>query len=237
MCHCRTLPLQPLTAFGGKIHVSSAPAYVYLRADILAAPWRGGRRSLSQSCIYLGPFEIIELTHLSDGERRNAKRSLGEVPAAPAPNLSCLQIAQSLHHNRWDSCLSFLPRSRMFTDVPRTEERTHTSSSCAYHAGRCSHTSHLSQMRQPNRQGCACYTSGDAQIHTFSPFPLSLSSLLSPSVCAFVLSRSDFHVQGQYEPSTGNIAPSNPEHDKRTDAGTLMVPTIIYQQSASLFLI
>lgn len=82
--------------------------------------------ALSRSCIYLGPFEIIELTHLSDGERRNAKRSLGEVPAAPTPNLSCLQIAQSLHHNRWDSCLSFLPRSHTFTDVPRTEEQTHT---------------------------------------------------------------------------------------------------------------
>lgn len=63
----------------------------------------------SQSLIYSGSFEIIKLTHLSDGERRNAKRSPGEVPAAPTPNLSCLQIAQSLHHNRWDSCLSFLP--------------------------------------------------------------------------------------------------------------------------------
>lgn len=61
----------------------------------------------SQSLIYSGSFEIIKLTHLSDGERRNAKRSPGEVPAAPTPNLSCLQIAQSLHHNRWDS-LSFL---------------------------------------------------------------------------------------------------------------------------------
>lgn len=63
----------------------------------------------SQSLIYSGSFEIIKLTHLSDGERRNAKRSPGEVTAAPTPNLSCLQIAQSLHHNRWDSCLSFLP--------------------------------------------------------------------------------------------------------------------------------
>lgn len=35
-----------------------------------------------------GLFEIIELTHLSDGERRNAKRSPGEVPAAPAPKPS-----------------------------------------------------------------------------------------------------------------------------------------------------
>lgn len=119
----------------------------------------------------------------------------------------------------------------------RWSEHTHTSSSRAFHAGRCSHTSHLSRMRPPNGQGCVRYTSGDAQIHTFSPFPLSLSSLLSPSVCAFLLSRCDFHVQGQYEPSTGNIAPSNPEHDKGTDAGTLMVPKIIYQQSASLFLI
>lgn len=79
--------------------------------------------ALSQSLIYSGPFEIIELTHLSDGERRNAKRSLGEVPAAPAPNLSCLQIAQSLHHSRWDSCLSFLPHTH--THVRERTERTH----------------------------------------------------------------------------------------------------------------
>lgn len=30
-----------------------------------------------------GSFEIIELTHLSDGEGRNAKRSRGKIPAAP----------------------------------------------------------------------------------------------------------------------------------------------------------
>lgn len=30
-----------------------------------------------------GSFEIIELTHLSDGEGRNAKRSQGKIPAAP----------------------------------------------------------------------------------------------------------------------------------------------------------
>lgn len=77
--------------------------------------------ALSQPLIYSGSFEIIELTHLSDGERRNAKRSPGEVPAAPTPNLSCLQIAQSLHHNRWDSCLSFLPCSHIHghTDVAK----------------------------------------------------------------------------------------------------------------------
>lgn len=80
--------------------------------------------ALSQSLIYSGPFEIIELTHLSDGERRNAKRSPGEVPAAPTPNLSCLQIAQSLHHNRWDSCLSFLPHIHTHTRTG-TEDRTH----------------------------------------------------------------------------------------------------------------
>lgn len=135
---------------------------------------------LSQSLIYSGPFEIIELTHLSDGERRNAKRSPGEVPAAPAPNLSCLQIAQSLHHNRWDSCLSFLPRSHTrarysiaytqsqkepITHFPHTEVRSHQTlvtdkmgkqaETCTVHIGRHTHT------------------------YVYS-LPLSLSLLLSP---------------------------------------------------------
>lgn len=140
---------------------------------------------LSQSLIYSGPFEIIELTHLSDGERRNAKRSPGEVPAAPAPNLSCLQIAQSLHHNRWDSCLSFLPRSHTrarysiaYTQsqkVPITlfHTRMHT------YRQRCGHTRHLSQTRWANRQRHVLYTSGDTHTYIYS-LPLSPSLLLSP---------------------------------------------------------
>lgn len=94
--------------------VASACTYVCVETTFgLLFGLAGG--ALSQSLIYSGPFEIIELTHLSDGERRNAKRSPGEVPAAPTPNLSCLQIAQSLHHNRWDSCLSFLSHIHTYT--------------------------------------------------------------------------------------------------------------------------
>lgn len=143
------------------------------------------------------PFEIIELTHLSDGERRNAKRSPGEVAAAPTPNLSCLQIAQSLHHNRWDSCLSFLPHS--YT------HNTHTAAVRTHHtaAPRSSHTRHLSQTRQANRQRHVLYTSADTQIHTFSPFLCHCLSCFH-----LLLSKSDFHQQGQGQLSTGSIAPS-----------------------------
>lgn len=147
--------------------------------------------ALSQSLIYSGPFEIIELTHLSDGERRNAKRSPGEVPAAPAPNLSCLQIAQSLHHNRWDSCLSFLPHSHTHSRA-RTEGRTHKCSKHPSHLStrmhtytqKCSHSRHLSQARQANRQRHVLYTSADTHVHTNThiySLPLSLSVLPSPA--------------------------------------------------------
>lgn len=57
----------------------------------------------SQLVIYSGAFEIIELTHLSDGKSRNAKRSLGEKPAAPDKPF-CLQTAQSLQPGRWGLC-------------------------------------------------------------------------------------------------------------------------------------
>lgn len=133
---------------------------------------------LLQSLIYSGPFEIIELTHLSDGERRNAKRSPGEVPAAPAPNLSCLQIAQSLHHNRWDSSLSFLPCSHT-----RACWSVHTVAESAHHTfphmhtytQRCGHTRHLSPTRWANRQRHVLYTSADTHTYIYS-----LSLLLSP---------------------------------------------------------
>lgn len=119
------------------------------------------------------PFEIIELTHLSDGERRNAKRSPGAVAAAPTPNLSCLQIAQSLHHNRWDSCLSFLPHSYTHTQCAHTHTHTQSLLRCApitqQHQG-AGTPGHLSQTRQANRQRHVLYTSADTQIHTFGPF-------------------------------------------------------------------
>ena len=180
-------------------------------------------KSFFQSLIYSGPFEIIELTHLSDGERRNAKRSPGEVPAAPTPNLSCLQIAQSLHHNRWDSCLSFLLHSHTVTHTS-SKRRVYTHKWCALIAfihtctQRCSQTRHLSQTRLPDSQRHVLYTSADTQIHTFSP-------ILCHWLCCFhllsvlFLSGSDFHIQGQYQLSTGNITLSYPEHDKSTDAG------------------
>lgn len=149
--------------------------------DISAAP----RRPRSLTIVYLfgGLFEIIELTHLSDGERRNAKRSPGEVPAAPTPNLSCLQIAQSLHHNRWDSCLSFLPRSHMFTDGDAHAGSGRTHSTRLVRTRWCSRTRHLSWMRGPNGQGCVRHTSADTQIHTFSQFFCHFLHLLS--VCSF----------------------------------------------------
>lgn len=60
------------------------PARVLSRSLALSLP-----HSLTRECLFIqGLFEIIELTHLSDGERRNAKRSPGEVPAAPAPKPS-----------------------------------------------------------------------------------------------------------------------------------------------------
>lgn len=139
--------------------------------NVTSTPWLGGRHalSLSQLCIYSGPFEIIELTHLSDGERRNAKRSPGEVPAAPAPNLSCLQIAQSLHHNRWDSCLSFLPCSHTFTDAQKwvfalmQPCQTFVTDKTGKQAGTCT----VRICRHTNT-------------HLYS-FPLSLYLLLSPA--------------------------------------------------------
>lgn len=46
-----------------------------------------------------GSFEIIELTHLSDGSRRNAKRSRRKIPAAPdepflPPNSTVITLQQ-----------------------------------------------------------------------------------------------------------------------------------------------
>lgn len=66
------------------------PARVCVRACTRGGPtfrrlYRVAGGAGSQSLIYSGSFEIIKLTHLSDGERRNAKRSPGEVPAAPTP--------------------------------------------------------------------------------------------------------------------------------------------------------
>lgn len=55
------------------------------------------------------------------------------------------------------------------------------------------------------------------QTHTFI---VSLCHLLLPTRSLFFLSRSDFHVQGQYQASAGSITSSYPEHDKRTNAVT-----------------
>lgn len=136
---------------------------------------------LSQSLIYSGPFEIIELTHLSDGERRNAKRSPGEVPAAPTPNLSCLQIAQSLHHNRWDSCLSFF--ALLAHTLTRARWSVHAIVASAHHTFPHTYTevqSHqtLVTTRWANRQRHVLYTSVDTHMYSL---PLSLSLLLSPA--------------------------------------------------------
>lgn len=113
----------------------------------------------SQSLIYSGSFEIIKLTHLSDGERRNAKRSPGEVPAAPTPNLSCLQIAQSLHHNRWDSAFHFC-RSRTQTvraaaSVRHTFTRSHAEVQQA---------AHKAQTSRANRQRHVLYTAAETHL-------------------------------------------------------------------------
>lgn len=118
----------------------------------------------SQSLIYSGSFEIIKLTHLSDGERRNAKRSPGEVPAAPTPNLSCLQIAQSLHHNRWDSAFHFC-RSRTQTvraaaSVRHTFTRSHAEVQQAAHKSRTS---------RANRQRRVVHTAAGASTLGRSP--------------------------------------------------------------------
>lgn len=128
----------------------------------------------SQSLIYSGSFEIIKLTHLSDGERRNAKRSPGEVPAAPTPNLSCLQIAQSLHHNRWDSAFHFC-RSRTQTvcaaaSVRHTFTRSHAEVQQAVHK---------SQTSRANRHTAAeTNTLGRSLWQVSSPHRRSLSVLL-----------------------------------------------------------
>lgn len=118
----------------------------------------------SQSLIYSGSFEIIKLTHLSDGERRNAKRSPGEVPAAPTPNLSCLQIAQSLHHNRWDSAFHFC-RSRTQTvraaaSVPHTFTRSHAEVQQA---------AHKAPTRRANRRRHVLHTAAEADTLGRSP--------------------------------------------------------------------
>lgn len=133
----------------------------------------------SQSLIYSGSFEIIKLTHLSDGERRNAKRSPGEVPAAPTPNLSCLQIAQSLHHNRWDSAFHFC-RSRTQTvraaaSVRHTFTRSHAEVQQAVHKSKTS---------RANRQRHVLYTAAETNTlarslwQVSSPHRRSLSALL-----------------------------------------------------------
>lgn len=217
--------------------VASACTYVCVETTFgLLFGLAGG--ALSQSLIYSGPFEIIELTHLSDGERRNAKRSPGEVPAAPTPNLSCLQIAQSLHHNRWDSCLSFLSHIHTYThrhggpytqtlQVPITHIRRGTVIPDACH-------------RQDRQTGTYCthlQTHKQTQTHThiFIPFfchCLSFVHLRS----LYSLSRSDFLVQGQYQLSTGNITPSYPQDDKRTNAVTLRTNGVGDILSAALFI-
>lgn len=196
MCWCRSSPLQVLiVCLCGCRHV---PFCIHFHLCVcVESPFRqlfglaGG--ALSQSLIYSGPFEIIELTHLSDGERRNAKRSPGEVPAAPAPNLSCLQIAQSLHHNRWDSCLSFLPHAHSHTymsmhtgvftqmwQAPITLIHTYTQ--------RCRHTRHLSQMRQSGRDMYCTHLQTHTQIHThlFPPF-VTVSLDLTCTLCTLSL--------------------------------------------------
>lgn len=125
----------------------------------------------SQSLIYSGSFEIIKLTHLSDGERRNAKRSPGEVPAAPTPNLSCLQIAQSLHHNRWDSCLSFLPLPHT-NGLRRGECPPHF-----YTLHRLQRGIRKSQTRGANRQRHVLYTAAETNTKSL---PLTLCQASSP---------------------------------------------------------
>lgn len=127
----------------------------------------------SQSLIYSGSFEIIKLTHLSDGERRNAKRSPGEVPAAPTPNLSCLQIAQSLHHNRWDS-LSFLPL--LHTNGLRRGQ-------CPLHFYTLAHRgaardTQVSDKRSKQAEACSVHSCGNE--HQESPSD-TVSGLSSPS--------------------------------------------------------
>lgn len=173
---------------------------------------------LSQSLIYSGPFEIIELTHLSDGERRNAKRSPGEVPAAPTPNLSCLQIAQSLHHNRWDSCLSFF--ALLAHTLTRARWSVHAIVASAHHTFPHTYTevqSHQTLVTDKmGKQAETCTVHICRHTHVFPP-SVTVSLALTCTLCRLLfLSRSDFHVQGQYQLSTGNIAPSYPEHDKRT---------------------
>jgi hypothetical protein len=86
----------------------------------------------SQLVIYSGAFEIIELTHLSDGKSRNAKRSLGEKPAAPDKPF-CLQIAQSLQPDRWgpafipgSSCLQVFSHTTSLPGQPGLLVITHT---------------------------------------------------------------------------------------------------------------
>lgn len=211
---CRSTPLQVLRMCLCSCRHISACIHFHL-CVCLESPFRqlfglaGG--ALSQSLIYSGPFEIIELTHLSDGERRNAKRSPGEVPAAPAPNLSCLQIAQSLHHNRWDSCLSFLPHSHSHTYM------SIHAAACAQmwqaritlihtYTQRCSHTRHLPQTRQSGRHMYCTHLQTHTHKYThIHSLPLSLSLLPLPAHSVLFLSRSDFHVQGQYQSSKGNI--------------------------------
>lgn len=191
-CYCPSLHLGTFRVLFHSSRQLSSNICLHLYANHCgndaSTTWLGRDRtfSLLQLCIYSGPFEIIELTHLSDGERRNAKRSPGEVPAAPAPNLSCLQIAQSLHHNRWDSCLSFLLRSHTFTD---TQEQVHNA------------LVQPSQTLVTDKTGkqaatctvCICRLT-DTHIYSF---PLSLYLLLLPVLSRSFFSSSDFHVHGR----------------------------------------
>lgn len=74
------------------------------------------------------------------------------------------------------------------------------------------------QDRQTGRDMYCTHLQTHTQYAHIYSLPLSLSLLLSPALSVLFLCRSDFHVQGQYQLSTGNITPSYPEHDKRTNA-------------------
>lgn len=136
------------------------------------------------------------MTHLSDGERRNAKRSPGEVPAAPAPK-PFLPPNSTVITPQQMGLLPFISAAHVNLRAHRsvhTHTHTHTHQQPSHvvthahtYAQRCAPFRHLSQTRQA--QTCTSHT------HTHCLHPLAHSTLF--------LFRSDNHVQGQYQQSTG----------------------------------
>lgn len=141
----------------------------------------------------------------------------------PHQNLPCLQIAQSLHHNRWDSCLSSLPppcNTHTLSRVAatghihaRTDARTHTPVPDSRHwqGGRTeTFTVHIWSL---------------SHIHTRTYVCTLTWPYLQHYAGSFFFSRLEFCVQGRRRPSARAAALS--QQGRRKEKKKNLTPEIM----------